>query len=219
MTSSPASTPVGETRRNLLDAAERLFARHGVDAASLRTITREAGANLAAVHYHFGSKDALVRAVFARRLAPMNEERLQLLDAAEADRDPPELEAVIRAFVEPVLRMGRDLSESPEDASIREFPRLLSRAFAESEGRARDVVLDELREVKERFVGAFRHIFPDLSDEDLYWRFHFMVGAMSHVTGARHVIEQTSEGACDVSDPENILDRLVAFLEAGWRCA
>lgn len=217
MTPSRAPAPVVETRRNLLDAAERLFARHGVDAASLRTITREAGANLAAVHYHFGSKDALVRAVFARRLAPMNEERLKLLDAAEADRDPPDLEAVIRAFVEPVLRMGRDLSESPEDASIREFPRLLSRAFAEPAGR--DVVLDELREVKERFVGAFHRILPDLSHEDLYWRFHFMVGAMSHVTGARHVIEQTSEGACDVSDPENILDRLVTFLEAGWRCA
>lgn len=211
------SQPASGTRRSLLDVAEGLFARHGIAAASLRAITRRAGANLAAVHYHFGSKEGLVRAVFARRLGPLNEERLELLDDAEEAGEPADLEAVIRAFVEPVVRMGQDLSESPEGSSIQEFPRLLSRAFDEPE--AREVVLGELEEVKERFVAAFRRIDPELSDEDLYWRFHFMVGAMSHVAGARHVIQATSGGACDVSDPENVLDRLVGFLVAGWRGA
>ena len=74
-----------DTREALLDAAESLFAEHGVQAASLRAITQQAGANLAAVHYHFGSKEGLVRAVFSRRIGPLNEERLRRLEECERE--------------------------------------------------------------------------------------------------------------------------------------
>ena len=80
-----------DTRDRLLDTAERLFAERGVDATSLRHITTEAEANLASVNYHFGSKEALFRQIFARRIGPINEERLRLLDACEAN-NPPTLE-------------------------------------------------------------------------------------------------------------------------------
>src|SRR3954447_24782186 len=89
-----------DTRESLLDAAESLFAEHGIQAASLRAITQRAAANLAAVHYHFGSKEGLVRAVFSRRLKPLKGERLPLLDAADLAGNPPDgVEQVLRAFM------------------------------------------------------------------------------------------------------------------------
>ena len=61
-----------ETRTRLLDSAEQLFAERGIDATSLRAITTAAGANLASVNYHFGSKDELFREVVSRRIGPVN---------------------------------------------------------------------------------------------------------------------------------------------------
>src|SRR6476619_3946953 len=101
-----------DTRESLLDAAESLFSEHGIQAASLRAITQQAGANLAAVHYHFGSKEGLVRAVFSRRLEPMNSERLRMLDAADLEReDGRSLEEVLCAFLAPPLRRMRESAD------------------------------------------------------------------------------------------------------------
>src|SRR5436305_14013735 len=94
------------TRESLMDAAESLFSERGIQAASLRAITEQAKANLAAVHYHFGSKQGLVRAVFSRRLAPLNEERLRRLDLCLAAGGG--VEEVLRAFLAPALAMARD---------------------------------------------------------------------------------------------------------------
>src|ERR1700682_6647964 len=73
------------TKARILDAAEALFMEHGFEATSLRTITAAAGANLAAVNYHFGTKEELFEAVLARRLDPMNQERIDLLDKVERE--------------------------------------------------------------------------------------------------------------------------------------
>ena len=114
-----------DTRESLLDAAESLFSEHGIQAASLRAITQRAGANLAAVHYHFGSKEGLVRAVFSRRLKPLHEERMKLLDACDLD-SAGAVEQVLKAFMAPLLRGAR---ETPE--GTRGFARLMGRAFSE----------------------------------------------------------------------------------------
>ena len=98
-----------DTHNRLLDAAEHLFAEHGIAATSLRAITSEAPANLASIHYHFGSREALVEAVFARRLEPLNRERCRLLDLEEAAADgPPPVEAIVNAFVAPAMRLAYD---------------------------------------------------------------------------------------------------------------
>lgn len=93
------------TRELLIDAAERLFAAQGFDSTTIRGITREADANVAAAHYHFGSKEALLRAVLDRYIAPLNRRRIELLDAAvrEAAGVPVALDALLRAFLLPDL--------------------------------------------------------------------------------------------------------------------
>src|SRR5262252_5809342 len=83
------------TKDRILDAAEALFMEHGFEATSLRSITAAAGVNLAAVNYHFGSKEELFQAVLTRRLDPMNQERIELLEALEREPKPPSCEKVI----------------------------------------------------------------------------------------------------------------------------
>jgi AcrR family transcriptional regulator len=94
-----------ETRERILDAAERLFARKGITSTSMRALTAAAGVNLAAVHYHFGSKEALLDAVIERRAEPCNAARNRALDRHLAERAEaaPDVEQVLRAFLEPVV--------------------------------------------------------------------------------------------------------------------
>ena len=105
MNSLRAVKPQHETRTRILDAAEELFMQHGFEGTSMRLITAKAGVNLAAVNYHFGSKHALVEAVFRRRLDPMNVARLAELEKLEAEDRASSPEAIIRAFITPGLRL------------------------------------------------------------------------------------------------------------------
>lgn len=207
----------GDTRDSLLDAAEALFAREGIDGASLRAITREAGANLASVHYHFGSKDALVRAVFDRRLAPLNAERLGALDALEEHHgpDPVPLEALLRAFIEPVMAMLKEGS-AEEVRGAHQLARLVVRAMGDPDRHNRAFVLEVFREVKDRFLAALGRTL-DLPAAELYWRFHFMTGAMAHTASSGYLVQDLSGGLCDASDVDGTLEHLITFLAAGLR--
>jgi AcrR family transcriptional regulator len=207
----PAETHVthSHTRDALLDAAESLFVEHGLEAASLRAITQRAGANLAAVNYHFGSKEGLIRAVFNRRLAPLQEERLRLLDAEEG-RDGGTLEGVLRAFIAPAMQMRA--SAGPADVS-----QLIGRIFHEPNDEVRKMLFGEFVETLRRFLAALHRLLPELTHEELLWRFHFGVGAMSQTLSCGNLLERFSEGRCSMSDPEEVLDRLVLFFVAGLR--
>src|SRR5258706_10616177 len=101
-----AIKPPHETRTRILDAAEELFMQHGFEGTSMRLLTAKAGANLAAVNYHFGSKDALIEAVFPRRLGTMNSSRIAELHRLEKEtrRKPLSPQPIICAFVGASLR-------------------------------------------------------------------------------------------------------------------
>lgn len=203
-----------DTHNRLLDAAEHLFAEHGIAATSLRAITSEATANLASIHYHFGSREALVEAVFARRLKPLNRERCRLLDLEEAAADgPPPVEAIVYAFVAPALRLAHD-----PDGGGEHFMCLMGRLYSEP-GDLAYKIIKQFEEVFLRFTAALSRSLPHLSRADLLWRFFFMVGSMSMPLMGRHIIPRRTDGLCDPSDIENNIKRLVAFLAAGLRAA
>ena len=207
------SEPAQDTRDRLLDAAERLFGRDGIAETSLRHITTQAGANLASVNYHFGSKEALFREVVARRLGPISAERLRRLDQVEgtAGVERPCLEELIRAFVAPVLLLCRDPDHGGED-----FVRLMGRVHAEP-GEWTLQVMEELRESFERFSAAFGRALPDLPEEERIWRFFFLVGATIHTMASGCKLRYLAGDKCDPSDVEGIVRRLTAFLAAGFR--
>src|ERR1700694_3586981 len=119
------------TKDRILDAAEKLFSDNGFEATSLRDITTTAQVNLAAVNYHFQSKDSLIESVIARRIEPINRKRLEMLDAAGEN---PGVEQILTAFLTPLLDleiecvlplMGRILS-NPGQFVERVYKRHLS---------------------------------------------------------------------------------------------
>jgi len=206
---------VNHTKERILDTAERLFSEHGYGATSLRSIIASAGVNLAAVHYHFHSKEALLEAVILRRWVPANQERLDLLARCEQEAriGPPPLESVIEAFVGPTFRMARD----PESGGM-VFMQLLGRLHAEGDLLPR-ILTSQFGEVLERFGAALRRALPDLPPEELIWRLHFAIGALAQtLRGGSKDLEAISNMSLSF-DSEAALDRLVVFLSAGFRAS
>jgi AcrR family transcriptional regulator len=198
------------TKDRILDAAERLFAERGFTDTSLRRITAEAGANIASVNYYFQSKEALIHAVFSRRLVPINRERLEMLDCMEAQGGAPSVEDVLRAFVAPVLR-------APEVDDLRNFGRLVGRMYSDPSDTFARIFRQEFNEVRIRFTAAFQRAMPELPPEEMYWRLHFIIAVVAHTLGGLHQVRTISDGACDIKDKQAILERMVAFLSAGFR--
>lgn len=206
---SATGMPRGEaTRALILDAAEQLFARHGINGVSLRTIVTEAGVNTAAIHYHFGSKDGLVEAVFARRAVPIAEERLELLaDCRDAAGRPPLLEQIIHAFVAPTMR-GRH---------IKEYAQLRASMVADSSPFVGSLFGKYFDQSTGRFLAAITAALPNLPEKDVYWRVHAMLGAMVYPLANPGRINRLTAGAFDPSDFEEALGQLVPLLAHMFR--
>jgi len=204
--------PVG-TKEKILDAAERLFAENGYQGTSLRMITAAAGVNLAAVNYHFHSKEALIKAVYARRIGPVNEKRVRELADAEAAAGSasPSLEDILRAFVAPILELP------PDAAPGVDFRRLMGRMYVEPGEKVQEFLRELMQEVGQRFIAAFHRALPDLPRVELLWRLHFSIGVIAHNLAGRYHLRMLSGGLCDPTDVKANIERVVAFLAAGLR--
>jgi len=207
-TPSIAGSESHGTRRQLLDAAEQLIGEQGVDRATVRSITDLAAANLAAVSYHFGSKDGLVREVFARRLRPINRQRLEMLDQCLAQPGPPDLEGIVRAMVIPPFRV-LSADQAPN------FGRCMVRVLSDPSQEMRELLMEMFQEVIERFSGALIQALPEQDPAEVFWRFHFMVGTMAHTLGMGHLVEEYSGGVSHMRDLDSVSERLVRFVTAG----
>src|SRR5512134_1048077 len=203
-----------DTKERILDAAEALFMEQGFTATSLRMITTRAGVNLAAVNYHFGSKEELIKAVFTRRLGPLNRERVALLDELEeqAKGKPLPPERVLETFLVAGLRVARDARRGGVL-----FLRLLGRAFAEPTGQVRQFLPEQYKEVVARYKAALARALPHIPERELVWRLHFIFGAIAYTMGGTDVLQLTRRDSQDDegSDAETLIRHLVPFLAGG----
>lgn len=193
------------TKIRILDEAERLFAERGFEATSLREITAAANVNLAAVNYHFHSKDELIRAVVARRIEPLNRKRLAMLEEV---MNKPSLETVMHAFYAPVVEMHRD--------PTCRFPPLMGRIFAEP-GPVRKFFLEQMSPTARRFTEVLQGLLPGLPPKVLFWRVHFSVSILAFTMAGAHVLDALSKGTCDPTDVEDTTRRMVEYACAGLR--
>jgi AcrR family transcriptional regulator len=213
---STVQEPVSaDTKTRILDMAEALFMEHGFEATSLRQLTTAAGVNLAAVNYHFGTKEELFQAVLTRRLDPMNQQRIRLLDELEreADGKPIACERILSAMLIPALRLSRD-----EEHSGKNFLRLIGRAYADPAPFIRHFLSDQYAEMIARFKEAFLQTLPHLTRQELTWRLHFVMGALSYSLAGTDVLKLLAQAMPGESnDDEMLLERLAPFLVAGLK--
>ncbi len=208
-----AIKPPHETRTRILDAAEELFMQHGFEGTSMRLLTATADANLAAVNYHFGCKDALIEAVFRRRLDPMNASRIAELDRLEKEAGGRALspQQIISAFVGASLRMIEDTK-----CGGRNFIRLLGRTYTDPQKPIRALIGQLYAPAMERFKAAFERSLPQMPRDELIWRMHFMFGTFAYTIAATDTVQLIA--GCkpeDRHDARLLEARLTAFLQAG----
>jgi AcrR family transcriptional regulator len=200
-------------KERILDAAERLFARHGFYGISVRDITEAAEVDVALVSYHFGGKRELFAAVFQRRAEELNPERLAMLEEVRRASLPgvPSLEAIVNAFTYPMLeRSARggpgwksyfalvaQVNNSPEWAPV-----LMTQHF------------DPL---VEKFIAVLRDALPGCPPREVYWGYQFLTGALTLTFAETGRIDKLSGGLCKSSDLDSVHERLAPFVAAGFR--
>jgi AcrR family transcriptional regulator len=201
------------TRVRILDAAEELFAESGFAATSLRQITAKAGVNLAAINYHFQSKDVLIVEVLRRKMEPIERRRLELLEAAEraAGGGPPVLEDILRALLQPVFEARQ------EGTKLRSFPRLIGRIYTEPGDWVPRVFGPVFAGLLERFTSALERALPDAGRAEIAWGMHFAIGSMAHYLAAGQLLRVISGGAADPTDAAGAMERIVRYICGGLR--
>ena len=202
------------TMERILDAAELLFADKGFEETSLRTITSKAKVNLAAVNYHFGSKQTLIQAVFSRFLDPFCQGLGAQLDAlTEQQLEQLTLEDLLALLVKQMLAVE---PRSGNDLSI--FMRLLGLAFSQSQGHLRRYLQVNYHQLFKRYTLLLVKVAPNLPPLELFWRIHFMMGSavfsMSGIKALRAMAENDFRVQVSV---EQVLNMMVPFMAAGLR--
>lgn len=173
-----------DTKTKIIKTAEELFAIAGFHHTSLRKITAKAGVNLAAVNYHFGSKEALLEAIFDRYLLPLNDIRIKRMQAAAALADKrgekPQVEEVLRCFTEPTLALFH------KDAGTGHFRILVGRALSDPDQTVRRLFLGKISGVLVLLLDLLCQALPHRSRESVALKLHFALGAMSHTLTFQH---------------------------------
>jgi len=194
-----------QTRSAILAAAERLYADRGFGDVTLRDIVAEANVNLAAVNYHFGSKDELIAELFVTRSIVTNRERLRELKAAEErGGGRADISDILRALVGPTLRgcLGPERERSTA-------ARFMIRASIESVPPIRRIKTREIDHLR-KFAAAMRRSLPGKNDVELYWGLHFALAMAHHTIRESERLTKLSEGQCDLDDVEGVVARVVS---------
>ncbi len=205
------NTAVTEPQGRLLDSAEVLFAERGFEAVSLREITAHAGANVAAVNYHFGGKENLINAVMGRHAMPINTERIARLDVLLAGDEPPTVREVVDAFLRPM--MDRILEKESRQQL---FAKFMARMLGEGACGLPEEVLPQFQEMARKVVAGFQAAVPELSEQQAYFRLKFCFGVMADAMMRDEVFEQISEGRCSAGwGWDQVFEEVLDFCEGG----
>jgi AcrR family transcriptional regulator len=200
-----------DMRERILDAAEDHFSRHGFWGVTIREVAQDAKVDTALLHYYFQTKRGLFDAVFARRAEIINRERIDSIEAYEVSSgDSITAEGVIHAFLQPILERA-----ALGDPRWHNYFALIAQVNntpawgGETMARTFDPVIH-------RLIRALRKALPNASEEDLYWSYHFLSGALTLSLSQTGRIDRLSNGLCKSSDFESIGHRMAPFIASGF---
>ena len=201
------------TRSRILDVAEELFGERGLDRVSIRDITRKARVNLAAINYHFGSKEDLIASVFERRVVPVNEARLAALAlvAQSAGKRTPKLEAILAAFIRPTIECS---FATPKGGKA--FSKMFGRCLSEPNPEIEALLRRQFEPLVERLNALLMKTLPHLSRSDIFWLMKFTFGALHHWLLTK---DRFHPAWLEDIDVETQTQKLISFAAAGFRAA
>ena len=213
-TDQTAADAERDTKSRIIAVAERMIAVRGVQQFSIRDISREAGVNLAAINYHFGSKERLIAEVLARQVTFINAERVKMLDKLEsaAGGKPLSVEAILEVLFKPVLR-----TETAESSNqYTHTAKLLSRFSLEPDAEIVAMLKPHFMPFKERIVKMFARALPDLNKDEIEWRTYSIFGVLNHYM---LFADARCRSAGKNLNVKKELRRLVSFCSAGLRAS
>ena len=210
--SSRKTTPARNGKERILVAAEQRFARHGFYVVSLREITQAARVDVALVGYHFGGKRELFTAVFERRAALLNRERLELLEAVRRAALPgaPSLEAIVNAFTQPLLERA-----ARGGAGWKSYFALI--AYVDNSPEFGPMMTRHFDPLVGRFIAVLREALPRCPPREIYWGYQFLTGALTLTFAGNGRIDELSGGLCRAADLDSVHERLAPYVAAGLR--
>lgn len=201
-----------ETAPVILDAAEKLFSVHGFHGVTVRAVAVECGVDSALVHYYFGTKQALFDAVFARRAALINQDRMDAMTRYEEEcGSGMTLEGVASAFLMPLLDRARH-----SDPGWKNYFALLG-LVNNSRDWGADTMTSNFDPVVRRFISLLQRVLPQAATEDLYYSYHFLTGALCLTLSDTGRLDRLSAGSASSSDMDAIAPRMIAYAASGFR--
>lgn len=216
MQSAAAPKVAEKTREQIVEAAEKIFAERGFQAMTLRTVTKAAEVNLAAVNYHFGSKTNLMRAVIQRRIEPVNAERFRRLEALTTAHapDPVPLQQIFEALFLPLFEQAA----GTEDNDLI-FMQMIGRALTEPADFMRKMHKEFFAALSKRFLSELKRTCPHLTEEKLQLRYYLSVSTMLGTIIEQVRLETISDGKLSGKDLDQVCRELTAFVVAGFKQA
>jgi AcrR family transcriptional regulator len=212
MSISQVKAPGDGTRSRILAVSARTFAERGLENVSLREITRLASVNVAAINYHFGSKEGLAEAIFDELAPRVNEARLAELDAvlrkADAEGARPDLAAIVQSFMRPYV------SDPPSEGGLLLAQLVFKHRLAPTPATHR-IIARHFDPMAQRYIRAMALACPGIDADELSWRYIFMAGAVLLTATERsksNRMASLTSGRVDGADPAAAIDALTRFL-------
>lgn len=200
-----------ETMEQILDAAEALFAQHGLYGVTLKDVAKDVGVHHTLLNYYFSDKKALFDAVFARRASVTSERRMKALDEYDAaTQGKPTVEGALRAFLDTDLDLYIEGGERWKNYAQ------LSAQVANTPEWGAELMDEHFDPVVLRLIGLLKKALPDCAEEDIFWGYHFVTGALLLTLARTGRIDKLSGGLCRSEDFAAVKQRMASFMAAGF---
>jgi AcrR family transcriptional regulator len=206
-----AASTKASSKEPILDAAERVFATHGYEGASMRLIAQEAGVAQALLHYHFSTKERLFEAIFARRSTAINAFREERLDRLFADDSKPTLEELLDVLFQPSPNF---LGSEKQPGTY--FAPMVSAISIGQDKRSKSLMTRYYDPIARRFIDGFQRICPGLSAKDAVWAYLFALGARLQASRQNDRARRLGGKAAAIDDA-GLRAEFVSFIAAGIR--
>jgi AcrR family transcriptional regulator len=201
-----------EMMEQILDTAEYLFSRHGLYGVTLKDVAKRIGVHHTLINYYFDDKQKLFDAVFARRAVVTSERRMRVLDEYDRSTDgKPTIEGALRAFLDTDLDLYIQGGEGWRNYGA------LSAQVANTPKWGANMMDQHFDPVVLRLVGLLRKALPESAEEDIFWGYHFVTGALMLTLARTGRIDKLSGGRCRSDDYAAVKDRMAIFMAAGFQ--